>query len=204
MSVDDHPVVRRGIAAIVATEPGLEWVGDASSGDEAVRRYRELRPDIVLMDLQLGGGMDGVEATKRICAEWPKAQVIVLTTYAGDEHIHRALDAGARGYLIKDAMDEDLLHAIKAVRDGRRYIPPRLALTLVEHGPRVEFTPRETEVLRLMTDGLRNKEIASRLGISEATARTHVDNIVGKLGASGRTEAIILAAQRGFLYYSGS
>ena len=161
-------------------------------------------PTLCLMDLQLGGGMDGVEATTRICAEWPKAQVIVLTTYAGDEHIHRALDAGARGYLIKDAMDEDLLHAIKAVRDGRRYIPPRLALTLVEHGPRVEFTPRETEVLRLMTDGLRNKEIASRLGISEATARTHVDNIVGKLGASGRTEAIILAAQRGFLYYSGS
>jgi two-component system, NarL family, response regulator len=199
MAVDDHPVVRRGIRAILAAEPSLVPVGEAATGAEAISRYRELLPDIVLMDLRLNGEIDGVETTARIRSEWPQAKVIVLTTYGGDENIHRALEAGALGYLIKDAIDEDLLIAIKTVQKGRRYIPAYLALSLVEHGMRVELTPRERQVLRLLAEGLRNKEIASKLNIAEATSRTHVENIVAKLGASSRTEAVVIAAQRGFL-----
>jgi DNA-binding NarL/FixJ family response regulator len=123
----------------------------------------------------------------------------VLTTYAGDENIHRALEAGARGYLIKDTLDDRLVQAIKAIQQGRRYVPPEVAVQLTEHGPRVDLTDREREVLALLSRGHRNKEIAADLGISEATARTHVENIVAKLGASGRTEAVVAALQRGFI-----
>ncbi|AXC13851.1 two-component response regulator [Acidisarcina polymorpha] len=200
LSVDDHAIVRRGIAAIIATEPSLQLIGEASSAEDAILRYRELQPEVVLMDLRLGGRIDGVEAIERICKEWPRALILVLTTYAGDENIHRALDAGARGYLIKDSVDDqELVNAISAVRSGRLFIPAKLAIQLVEQGKRVELTPREREVLLEMAQGLRNKEIAARLNISEATTRTHVDNIVGKLGASSRTEAVVSAAQRGFL-----
>ena len=200
LSVDDHMIVRRGVAAIIATEPSLQLVGEASSGEDAILRYRELQPHIVLMDLRLGGDIDGLEAIERICGEWPRALILVLTTYAGDENIHRALEAGARGYMIKDSVDDtELLKAIHTVRSGRLYIPAQLAIQLVEHGKRVELTRREREVLLQMAQGLRNKEIATRLNISEATTRTHVDNIVGKLGVSSRTEAVVAAAQRGFL-----
>ena len=199
LSVDDHPVVRRGIACILSVIPGLELAGEAATGLDAIQKFRELRPDIVLMDLRLGEDMDGLQVIALICSEWPQARILVLTTYAGDENMHRALEAGARGYLIKDAMDQDLRDAIAAVCDGRRYVPPRPAVQLVEAGVRVELTQRERQVLGLMAEGLRNKEIADRLGISDATARTHVDNIMGKLGATTRTEAVVIAAQRGFL-----
>ncbi len=199
LCVDDHPVVRRGIAAMLATEPALNLVAEAANGSEALEKYREFRPDVVLMDLRLPGGMDGIETIAALRAEWPQARVLILTTYAGDENIHRALEAGARGYLIKDAMDDDLLNAVTAVWQGRRYVPPRIAVQLAEHGPRVELTDRERQVLGLMAHGARNKEIATGLLISEATARTHVENIVAKLGVSSRTEAVVLAAQRGFI-----
>jgi DNA-binding NarL/FixJ family response regulator len=199
LCVDDHPVVRRGIAAMLGTEPTLSLVGEASCGPEAIEKYRASRPDVVLMDLRLPGGMDGIETITALRKEWPQARVLVLTTYAGDENIHRALAAGARGYLIKDALDDDLLAAVTAVWHGRRYISPHLAVQLAEHGPRVELTERERQVLKLVAQGLRNKEIATELAISEATARTHVENIVAKLGVSSRTEAVVLAAQRGFI-----
>jgi DNA-binding NarL/FixJ family response regulator len=199
LCVDDHPVVRRGIAAMLATEPLLSLVAEAASGSEALEKYRATRPDVVLMDLRLPGGMDGIETIEALRKEWPQARVLILTTYAGDENIHRALAAGARGYLIKDALDDDLLSAVTAVWQGRRYVPARIAMQLAEHGPRVELTDRERQVLNLMAQGSRNKEIAAELAISEATARTHVENIVAKLGVSSRMEAVILAAQRGFI-----
>ena len=199
LCVDDHPVVRRGIAAMLATEPALDLVAEAASGIEALEKYRSHRPDVVLMDLRLPGGMDGIETIAALRKEWPQAKVLVLTTYAGDENIHRALEAGARGYLIKDALDDDLLNAVTAVWQGRRYVPARVAVQMAEHGPRVELTDRERQVLDLMANGSRNKEIATALLISEATARTHVENIVAKLGVNSRTEAVVLAAQRGFI-----
>jgi len=199
LCVDDHPVVRRGVAAMLAVEPELDLVAEAASGREALELFREHRPDVVLMDLRLAGDMDGMTATEAICREWPRARILVLTTYAGDENIHRALQAGARGYLIKDTLDERLLDAIRAVHEGRRYVPPEVAVQLAEHGPRVELTDREREVLDLMARGMRNKEIGAELSITEATARTHVEKIVAKLGVSGRTEAVVMAAQRGFL-----
>jgi DNA-binding NarL/FixJ family response regulator len=199
LCVDDHPVVRRGVAAMLAVEPELDLVAEAASGREALELFREHRPDVVLMDLRLAGDMDGMTATEAICREWPRARILVLTTYAGDENIHRALKAGARGYLIKDTLDERLLDAIRAVHEGRRYVPPEVAVQLAEHGPRVELTDREREVLNLMARGMRNKEIGAELSITEATARTHVEKIVAKLGVNGRTEAVVMAAQRGFL-----
>lgn len=199
LCVDDHPVVRRGVAAMLGTEPELELVAEAGSAREAVDLFRLQRPDVVLMDLRLSGEMDGIGAIETICRESPRARILVLTTYAGDENIHRAMAAGARGYLIKDTLDERLLDAIRAVHEGRRYVPPEVAVQLAEHGPRVELTDREQEVLHLMARGLRNKEIGAELSISEATARTHVEKIVAKLGVNGRTEAVVVAAQRGFL-----
>jgi len=201
LCVDDHPVVRRGVAAMLAVEAELDLVAEASTGSEAVELFREYRPDVVLMDLRLAGGMDGMAAIEAICREFPRARILVLTTYAGDENIHRALAAGARGYLIKDTLDERLLDAIRVVHEGRRYVPPEVAVQLAEHGPRVELTDREREVLSLMARGMRNKEIGAELSITEATARTHVEKIVAKLGVNGRTEAVVVAAQRGFLRF---
>jgi DNA-binding NarL/FixJ family response regulator len=199
LAVDDHLVVRRGIAAMIATDPDFELVAQAATGEEAIVLYREHHPDVVLMDLRLEGAMDGIDAIRAICGEWSKARILVLTTYGGDENIHRALEAGARGYLIKDTADDRLFTAVRAIHEGRRYLPAEVAVRLAEHGPRVDFTEREQEVLRLMARGLRNKEIGQELGITEATARTHVENISTKLGVSTRTEAVVLAIQRGFV-----
>lgn len=199
LAVDDHLVVRRGIAAMIATDQDLELVDQASTAEEALRSYRQHHPDVVLMDLRLQGSMDGIDAIRAICKEWTKARILVLTTYGGDENIHRALEAGARGYMIKDTLDDRLFAAIRIVYEGRRYVPAEIAVRLAEHGPRVDLTDREKDVLVLMARGLRNKEIGSELGISEATARTHVENISSKLGVSTRTEAVVLAIQRGFV-----
>jgi two-component system NarL family response regulator len=199
LCVDDHPVVRRGVAAMLGTEPELELVAEAATGEAAIEMFRLHRPDVVLMDLRLAGGIDGIAAIQSISREWRQSRILVLTTYAGDESIHRALAAGARGYLIKDTIDDRLMEAIRAVHEGRRYIPPEVAVQLAEHSPRVELTEREREVLLLVARGLRNKEIGAELGISEATTRTHVENIVAKLDVSSRTEAVVVAAQRGFI-----
>jgi len=199
IAVDDHAIIRRGIAAMLATNPDFELVAEASSGDEAIRAFRQHHPDVMLMDLRLQSGTDGIDAIRAICREWSKARILVLTTYGGDENIHRALEAGARGYLIKDTADDRLFTAIRTIHEGRRYLPTELAVKLAEHGPRVDLTDREKEVLTLMARGLRNKEIGQELGVTEATARTHVENISSKLGVSNRTEAVVLAIQRGFV-----
>lgn len=199
MAVDDHAIARKGIASILSSNSEFELVAEARTGEDAIRIYEDLHPDVVLMDLRLDGRLDGIDAIRLICAQWCKARILVLTTYGGDENIHRAIEAGARGYLIKDTLDDRLFAAIRAAHEGRRYIPAEIAVKLAEHGPRVELTDREREVLRLMARGLRNREISQELGITEATARTHVENVSGKLGVSTRTEAVVLAIQRGFI-----
>jgi len=198
LAVDDHPLMRAGVASFLATEPGLQVVAEAANGEEALEKYRELRPDLVLMDLSMPV-MDGLEATHAILEEFPDARIIVLTTYAGDEDVHRALDAGALGYLLKDMLVADVLKVIRSVIAGRRGIPPAIAATLAQHTPRIALTPRETEVISLIATGLTNGEIAQRIGRTEETVKVHVKNILRKLNAQDRTEAVTQAARRGFI-----
>jgi len=201
LSVDDHPLMRAGVASFLATEPGLSVVGEAANGEEALEKFRELRPDLVLMDLSMPV-MDGLEATRAILNEFPDARIIVLTTFAGDEDIHRALDAGAMGYLLKDMLVADVLKVIRSVIAGRRGIPPAVAATLAQHTPRIALTPRETEVISLIATGLTNGEIAQRIGRTEETVKVHVKNILRKLDAQDRTEAVTNAVRRGFIRLS--
>jgi DNA-binding NarL/FixJ family response regulator len=198
LAADDHPLIRAGLVAFLATEPDLRVVAEAANGEEALEKYRELRPDIVLMDLSMPV-MDGLSATRAILDEFPDARVIVLTTYDGDEDIHRALDAGARGYLLKDMVAADVLNVIRTVHGGRRGIPHAVAAKLAEHTPRVPLTPRETEVLSLVANGLSNAEVAARIGRTEGTVKVHLKNILQKLDASDRTEAVTTALRRGFI-----
>jgi DNA-binding NarL/FixJ family response regulator len=198
LTADDHALIRAGVASFLATEPGLEVVAEATNGEEAIERYREVRPDIVLMDLSMPV-MDGLTAMRAILEEFPDARIVALTTYAGDEDIHRALDAGAMGYLVKDMMVAEVVKAIRQVMAGRRGIPPVVAATLAEHTPRIALTPRETEVIALMSAGLTNAQIASRIGRAEETVKVHVKNILQKLDARDRTAAVAIAARRGFI-----
>jgi DNA-binding NarL/FixJ family response regulator len=199
LSADDHPLIRSGLEAVLSNEPDMQVVGEAANGEEAIDLYRRLRPDIVLMDLRMPV-MDGLTATKAIIKEFPDAKIIALTTYEGDEDIHRALSAGARGYLLKDMMRSELLKVIRTVRGGQRAIPAAVAARLAEYTPRVELTPRELEVLLLMAKGLSNPEIASMLGRTESTMKVHVSNILEKLNVTDRTEAVTVAIQRGILH----
>ncbi len=198
LAADDHPLIRAGLVAFLATEPDLQVVAEAANGEEALEKYRELRPDIVLMDLSMPV-MDGLSATRAILDEFPDARVIVLTTYDGDEDIHRALDAGARGYLLKDMVAADVLSVIRTVHGGRHGIPHAVAARLAEHTPRIPLTPRETEVLSLVAKGLSNAEVAARIGRTEGTVKVHLKNILQKLDASDRTEAVTTALRRGFI-----
>ena len=198
LAADDHPLIRAGLVAFLGTEPALEVVAEAGDGEEALEKYRELRPDIVLMDLSMPV-MDGLSATRAILEEFPNARVIVLTTYGGDEDIHRALDAGAMGYLVKDMVGADILNVIRTVHGGRRGIPPPVAAKLAEHTPRIPLTSREIEVLSLVSQGLTNAEVAARIGRTEGTAKVHLKNILQKLGATDRTEAVTTALKRGFI-----
>lgn len=198
LTADDHPLIRAGLVTFLATEPELEIIAEAENGEEALEKYRRLRPDIVLMDLSMPV-MDGVAATRAILDEFPDARVIVLTTYQGDEDIHRALDAGAMGYLLKDMLVADILGMIRTVHGGRRGIPPAVAAKLAEHTPRIALTPRETEVLLLVAKGLTNADIAGRIGRTEETVKVHVKNILQKLDARDRTEAVTSALRRGFI-----
>lgn len=198
LAVDDHPLIRDGLADVIGTEADLTLAGEAANGREAVEQYRKLLPDVVLMDLRMPV-MDGLAATKAILAEFPQARIVVLTTYEGDEDIYRALDAGAIGYLLKDMLRTEVLTAIRTVYRGRRAIPGAVAAKLAEHTPRIGLTPRETEVLRLLARGHSNREIAGLIGRTEGTVKVHVKNILQKLRAGGRTEAVTIGLQRGFI-----
>lgn len=194
--VDDHAIVRQGLAAMIENEPDMTVVGQAGNGQEAIAAYRQLQPDITLMDLRMPH-MSGVDATIAICAEFTQARIIVLTTYDGDEDIYRALRAGAKGYLLKDAEPEALLNAIHIVHSGQQYIPSEVASKLVQRMNNPELSDREREVIHLMVDGLSNHDIGVALNITESTVKFHINRILSKLGVSDRTQAVVTALKRG-------
>jgi len=196
---DDHPVVRAGLAAVISQQPELELVAEAEDGRQAVTSFREHMPDVVLMDLRMPG-MDGVAAIRAIRSEFPDARILALTTYEGDVDIHRALEAGARGYLLKDMLLTDVLAAIRAVHRGERVIPPVVAARLAEFTPRADLTAREVEVLQLVARGLSNPAVARAIGRTDETVKLHLKNIFAKLGVADRTEAVTVALSRGILH----
>ncbi len=198
MFVDDHPMLRAGLAVTIEGEGDMTVVAEASTGEDAVDCYRDQRPDVVLMDLRLPG-MSGVDAIKAIREMDRDARIIVLTTFDGDEDIYRSLQAGARGYLLKDMLRKELIDAIRAVHAGRTYYSPVVAARLAERLPRQELSARETEVLRLVAEGKSNKEIAATLGLSDGTVRVHLSHIFEKLGVHDRTQAAMQAVQRGIV-----
>jgi two-component system NarL family response regulator len=200
LCVDDHRIVREGIELIIARQPDMEVVGSAASGQESLTLYREQRPDVTLMDLQLGA-MSGVDAIRGIQAFDGAARIIVLTMYQGDEDIFRALEAGAVTYLLKDTLSEDLIDVVRQVHAGvRPKFSPDVQARLDERAGRQSLTPREIQVVELIGRGLRNKEIAASLGITEETAQVHVRNILSKLKVQDRTAAIRVALQRGIIH----
>jgi two-component system, NarL family, response regulator len=196
---DDHPIVREGLHAVLSDQPDLEVVGQAPTGVEAVTLALAYRPDVILMDLRMPG-LNGVEAIAAVRAQWAEAHVIVLTTYDGDEDIYRALQAGAQAYLLKDTPRAELLEAIRAVARGQKRLPPEVAARLMERMSAEALTDREVDVLRLLARGRSNKAIGGELGISEGTVKFHVNNILGKLGADDRTQAVTIALQRGIIH----
>jgi DNA-binding NarL/FixJ family response regulator len=198
LAVDDHALLRKGIAALINAEPDMELVAEASTGHEAIFEFKTHRPDVTLMDLQMAE-MSGIECIIAIRSDFPHARVIVLTTYPGDVQVLRALKAGARGYLLKGQVNRDLPDAIRAVHAGQKQIPPELAVELAEHTAEDDLSPREIEVLRLIAAGNANKEIASKLLIAEETVKSHVANILGKLHANDRTHAVTTALKRGVI-----
>jgi DNA-binding NarL/FixJ family response regulator len=198
LSVDDHPLLRSGIAALIETQPDMQMVGEASNGSEAVQLHRQLNPDVTLMDLQMPG-MNGIDAIKAIRLEFPSARFVVLTTHQGDVQALRALKAGATGYLLKSMIWKDLGDCVRAVHAGRRKIPPEVAAVLAEHVTDDLLTEREIEVLRRVALGISNKQIAAEFSLSEATIKAHMKNVMAKLGANDRTHAVTIASKRGFL-----
>ena len=198
LCADDHPIVREGIAALMESADDVVSVGEAADGTAAIEQYRKLKPDVVVMDLRMPR-LGGLEATTQIRREFPAARIIVLTTYEGDEDIHRALDAGARGYLLKDSVRRELLQSIREVHAGQRHISATAATRLAEHTPRTSLSPRELQVLQSIAEGLRNKEIGAKLDIAEDTVKIHIKNIFAKLEVIDRTEAVVAASQRGFI-----
>jgi DNA-binding NarL/FixJ family response regulator len=199
---DDHPAVRAGLAALIAEHVDLALVASAENGASAIRLFREHRPDVVLMDLRMGV-LDGVEAIGAITREFPSAQVIALTTYEGDADIRRALNAGARGYLLKDMLLTEVITAIRAVYRGERVIPLPVATRLAEFQAKCDLTGREIEVLALVAGGLSNKNVADRIGRTDETVKIHLKNIFAKLGVSDRTEAVTVALRRGLIHGPG-
>lgn len=198
LTVDDHPLLRKGIAALVNAEPDMKLVGEASNGKEAVQAFRSLRPDVTLMDLQMPG-LNGLDALEAIREEFAEARIIVLTTYSGDAQVLRALRAGARGYILKGNVHEELLHAIRAVHAGQKRIPADVAAELAVHATDDTLTDREIDVLKLIGAGNGNKQIADKLSISEATVKARVTNILSKLGANDRAHAVTIGLQRGII-----
>jgi DNA-binding NarL/FixJ family response regulator len=197
LTVDDHPLLRKGIAALVNAEPDMKLVAEASNGQEAIEKFRLHRPDVTLMDLQMPG-LAGVEAMTRIQSEFPNARIIVLTTYSGDVQAMRALKAGARAYILKREVPRELLETIRAVHAGQRRMPSEIAVELVDRA-RDDLTPREVDVLRLIAAGNGNKQIADQLSIGEASVKSHVANILSKLGANDRAHAVTIGLKRGII-----
>ena len=198
MCVDDHRIVREGIALIINQEADMEAVGACASAEEAVSLYRACRPDVTLMDLRLGK-MSGVEAIKAIRKEHPNARIVVLTMYEGDEDIYRAHEAGATTYLHKDTLSSDLIRVVRQVHAGERPVTPVVEARLKERASGPTLTSREVEVLQLISEGLRNKEVGATLGITEGTVQIHVKNIFGKLNVNDRTAAVHVAVRRGLV-----
>jgi DNA-binding NarL/FixJ family response regulator len=202
MIVEDHFVVRVGLAAIINSQADMTTVAEAGNGRQAVELFEQHQPDVTLMDLRIPG-LDGIEAIAAITRKFPRARIIVLTSFSGDEDIFRALQAGARGYLLKDVKGQELLNTIRAVHAGQRPLPPEIASRLAERIHRSELSPRELEILRLIAKGRSNKEIAIDLAISEGTVRVHASNIFSKLNCSDRAQAVAEAYQRGIIYVDG-
>lgn len=199
LSVDDHDLVRKGIAAILATETGLELVGEASDGAEAIRLHRQHRPDVTLMDLRLPDE-SGIEVTRHIREECPAARIIALTSYDGDQDIYRALEAGVRGYLLKEMVHTEIVRAIRIVHNGKRYIPQEVSDQISDFFPELALTSREVDVLSLVARGLGNKEVGDVLGTAPGTVKAHMQSIFSKLGAKDRTHAVTIALRRGIIH----
>ncbi len=200
MLVDDHFIVRTGLVSLLSTEPDLVVVGEAADGDEAIKQFESLRPDVVLMDLRLPG-KNGHEVTRHICGRSPEARILMLSGYEGDADIHAALEAGVRGYVFKSATGEELIPAIRAVAAGRRWITQNVAAQLKLGNSYEALTTRELEVLGQLARGQANKEIADTLGITEYTTKGHLKSILAKLRVADRTQAVIAAVQRGLIHY---
>ena len=198
LSVDDHPLLRDGIAALIGSEEDMEVVGEASNGREAVDLFRKYQPDITLMDLQMPE-MNGIDAIGAIRGEFPDARIIVLTTHPGDSLVSRALKAGARAYLLKGMLRKELSETIRAVHAGQKRMSSEVAAEIAEHSTDNALTPREIDVLRLVAAGNANKEIGARLSLTEVTVKSHVQNILAKLGANDRTHAVTIALKRGII-----
>jgi len=198
LTVDDHPVLREGIAAIIENHPDIVLVGEAGNGREAVERFRQYHPDVTLMDLMMPE-MNGIEATIAIRREFPNARIVVLTTYKGDVHAAQALEAGACGYLLKSTLRKNLLDTIRSVHAGQRRIPPEIADAIAEHYGADALSEREVEVLKQVAAGNTNKIVAAHLSISEETVKGHLKAILAKLGANDRTHAVTIALKRGII-----
>jgi len=196
MLVDDHSIVRKGLGLILDAEPDMTVVGQAENGTDAVDRFRSLRPDVTLMDLKMNG-MSGVEAVSAVRSDFPSARMIMLSTYDRDDDIYRSIRAGAMGYLVKDTPSDEILDAIRNVHAGRKYFPPLVSEKLAERLTMPELSERESEVLRLMTAGQSNKEIANSLTLAIGTVKCHVNSILAKLGADDRTQAVVTALKKG-------
>jgi DNA-binding NarL/FixJ family response regulator len=196
---DDHPLVRKGIALILGNEADMALVGEAGNGRDAVELFRQQQPDVALMDLRMPE-LDGINAVKQIREEFPDARIIALTSFDGDQDIYRALEAGVRGYLLKESVHTEVLSAIRAVHAGKRLISQEASERLSAFSQNESLTPKEVEVLSLVAQGLSNKEIAAKLGKAAGTVKIHVQNILEKLGASDRTHAVTIATQRGIIH----
>lgn len=197
-SVDDHPLLREGIAALVNNQPDMTIAGEAATGAEALQLFKRLQPDVTLLDLRLPD-MSGIDTLIAIRTEFPEARIIMLTTFEGDVEIHRALQAGARGYLLKNMPPSELLDVIRQVHAGKKRIPPAIASQLAEHMSDETLTEREVEVLREVAGGNKNRDIANKLFISEETVKVHIKHIMEKLGASDRTQAVTIGVRRGII-----
>jgi len=200
LSVDDHPLLREGIAAVINSQSDMQLVGDAANAQDAILQFRKNRPDVTLMDLRLPD-MSGVDTTIAIRKEFPGARIILLTTFEGDVEIQRALEAGARGYLLKSTPPKELLEVIREVHAGKKRIPSQIAARLAEHLSDEDLTTREIEVLRQIAEGNRNRDIGEKLFITEETVKVHVKHIMEKLGASDRTQAVAIAIRRGIIHF---
>ena len=198
LSVDDHPLFREGVGAVINSQSDLSLVGTASSGREGIEAFRVLRPDVTLMDLRLPD-FSGIDVISAIRSEFPEARIVVLTTFAGDIEVQRALQAGARGYLLKSMPPGQMLDTIRQVNAGRKVVPAEIAAGLAEHLGDEALSQREVEVLQQVAGGNRNRDIASKLFIAEETVKVHVKHIMGKLGASDRTQSVAIAARRGII-----